>query len=272
MRKLFAKRTFAFLLALCAFSLSAAAQVTTTTVASGTNPSVLGASVAFTASVTPNTATGTVSFYDGSTLIGSAAVNAGAAVFTTAVLSPASHNVSAVYNGDASFNPSTSSTLTQTVNVRPTTLVMGALAPVLYGGSRNVSITVTDAGPAAQTCPAPPPAQNTLNTGRSGHTSTLLLSGQVLVVGGQNSGGTALASAELYDPATCSFTNLAAALSTARAGHTATRLSDGRVLIVGGTSTGAPAGALADAEIFDPATGAFTQLAGANQHLSVARS
>src|SRR5687767_7629126 len=46
-----------------------------------------------------------------------------------------------------------------------------------------------------------------------------------------------------------------ATLNVARRGHSATRLADGRVLIAGGENSG---GSLSDAEIFDPATGAFT--------------
>ncbi len=52
-------------------------------------------------------------------------------------------------------------------------------------------------------------------------------------------------------------------LSVARAGHTATLLADGRVLIAGGFSslaTGAESGFIDSAEIFDPATGAFTKV------------
>src|SRR5688572_32328860 len=46
-----------------------------------------------------------------------------------------------------------------------------------------------------------------------------------------------------------------ATLNVARRGHSATRLADGRVLIAGGENSG---GSLSDAEIFDPATGAFS--------------
>src|SRR6266853_426654 len=64
-----------------------------------------------------------------------------------------------------------------------------------------------------------------LNTARLWHTATLLLDGKVLVVGGFNN--VALASAELYDPAsgTWSFTG---SMNTARYMHTATLLPDGR--------------------------------------------
>jgi hypothetical protein len=86
------------------------------------------------------------------------------------------------------------------------------------------------------------------------HTATLLPDGKVLVAGG-GSGSSPLATAELYDPASRTFSSVGA-MKVARRGHTATLLVDGRVLIAGGFSaSGAP---LASAEIFDPAPTART--------------
>jgi hypothetical protein len=79
-------------------------------------------------------------------------------------------------------------------------------------------------------------ASNTLLTPRSGHTATLLYSGQVLVTGGTADGGGALASAELYNPATKSWSP-AGALSKPRTGHRALRLYSGTVMIFGDTDT-----------------------------------
>jgi hypothetical protein len=67
---------------------------------------------------------------------------------------------------------------------------------------------------------------------RSRHTATLLPSGKVLAAGGGRS-GSALQSAELYDPATGLWT-ATGDLGTARGGHTATLLPSGKVLVTGG--------------------------------------
>src|SRR2546425_2122413 len=96
---------------------------TTTTVASSLNPSTLGQSVTFTATVTANapgagTPSGTVTFFDGTTTLGTGMLSAGKATFTTSTLavSPPSHSITASYGGDGSFNVSTSTALTQVVN------------------------------------------------------------------------------------------------------------------------------------------------------------
>lgn len=93
-----------------------------------------------------------------------------------------------------------------------------------------------------------------LRTARHGHTGTLLPNGKVLIAGGA-SGSQFLASAELFDPASRTFTQIAN-MTTRRAGHTATLLRNGTVLIIGGAER--PDRNLASTEIFDPATGTFT--------------
>jgi hypothetical protein len=91
-----------------------------------------------------------------------------------------------------------------------------------------------------------------VNIGRSSHTSTTLLDGRVLIVGGFSHNNTQVeATAELYDPAggTATFTG---SMATGRVGHTATMLYGGKVLIAGGQD--AAGNSLSSAEIYDPAT------------------
>ena len=94
-----------------------------------------------------------------------------------------------------------------------------------------------------------------MQAARSRHTATLLPTGEVLLVGGANTTG-ALASAELFNPSTRTFTATSGAMSHARQNHAAALLPDGRVLIVGGSNP--TENQLASSEIFDPATGLFS--------------
>ncbi len=96
-----------------------------------------------------------------------------------------------------------------------------------------------------------------LSTGRAYHTETLLLDGRVLVTGGSN-GLQTYSSAEIYDPATRTW-SYTGSMSTRRLRHSAAMLPDGQVLISGGLNSSASV-ALATAEVYDPATGVFTLL------------
>lgn len=86
------------------------------------------------------------------------------------------------------------------------------------------------------------------------HTTTLLNTGKVLVIGWGN------ATAELYDQSTGTFA-ATGSMVQARVSHTATLLSSGKVLVAGGIG---PPGTtvLAEAELYDPATGSFRQTLG----------
>jgi N-acetylneuraminic acid mutarotase len=76
----------------------------------------------------------------------------------------------------------------------------------------------------------------------------------VLVAGGYNNSSGALASAELYDRATNTW-SAAASLTTGRFLHTATLLHSGQVLVAGGAWF---SGALASAELYDPVTNTWS--------------
>lgn len=100
-----------------------------------------------------------------------------------------------------------------------------------------------------------------LVSGREGHTATLLSNGLVLVVGGVGSGvGPSgqifLASAELYDPATSTW-SATGSLAVARAYHTATLLPNGQVLVSGGMNYAT--GYVASVELYDPVTGIWKE-------------
>jgi hypothetical protein len=98
---------------------------------------------------------------------------------------------------------------------------------------------------------------------RAGHTATLLADGRVLVAGGSGSPAetacqchASLGSAELYDPASGTWSETASMVD-ARAAFTATLLPDGRVLVASGIGFRSPPGSvdLASAELYDPGSG-----------------
>src|SRR5262249_54744430 len=63
--------------------------------------------------------TGTVTFTDGVTMLGSASLSGGQATFTTSSLAAGSHSIVAMYGGDASFTGNTSAAVTETVSQPP---------------------------------------------------------------------------------------------------------------------------------------------------------
>jgi N-acetylneuraminic acid mutarotase len=90
---------------------------------------------------------------------------------------------------------------------------------------------------------------------RLDHAAVLLDDGRILVAGGVDAAGTALNTAEVYDPATGHWT-LTGTMSAARAGFTMTVLPDGRVVAAGGYGS-SPSQALTSADLFDPTTGGW---------------
>jgi len=87
---------------------------TTTTMSTSGSSVTPGQSVTLTAqvaSVTTGTPTGSVSFYNGTALLGTVPMTAGAATMSTSALTPGSTNtLQAVYSGDINFTTSSSAT------------------------------------------------------------------------------------------------------------------------------------------------------------------
>jgi Galactose oxidase, central domain/Kelch motif len=109
-------------------------------------------------------------------------------------------------------------------------------------------------------------ATGSMEVARQDHTATLIegcgcpADGKVLITGGDDQTDTALASAELFDPTTGTFTPTGN-MTTPRESHTATLLTTGplagEVLVVGGYNAGHTS-TQASAELYDPVTGVFT--------------
>lgn len=123
-----------------------------TTVASSGSPSLAGVPVTFTATVTasPNTVPNgeQVTFYNGSTSLGTGTTLNGVATLTTSALPRGGHAITATYAGDNTLQPSTSSALDQVVDPNPTTTTLSSsLNPSVYPQSVTFSVAVTSAGP-----------------------------------------------------------------------------------------------------------------------------
>jgi hypothetical protein len=138
---------------------------TVTLMTSSLNPSVVGQAVTFTATVEttgaiPQTPTGSVSFYDGATLLQTVTLNTqGVATLTTSTLTAGVHSIEAVYSGSSAGKvPMDFSVylLLQTVlvslppengyllTVNPTAVSVGV------GGSVTLSVAITGVNPAGQ--------------------------------------------------------------------------------------------------------------------------
>jgi N-acetylneuraminic acid mutarotase len=98
-----------------------------------------------------------------------------------------------------------------------------------------------------------------MNASRWGHTATLLQNGKVLVAAGIVDFSAHLTnSAELYDPAAGTWT-LTGPLNYPRYSHTATLLPNGKVLVAGGGIANPIPNATSICELYDPATGTWTE-------------
>ncbi len=114
---------------------------TTTTLNSSLNPSYVGQSVTFTAAVSPSGASGTVTFYDGTTILGTGSLNSsGQVTFSTSTFAAGPHSITASYNGNTNFAASSSTALTQTVNKFSTSTAL-TLSPNTTAFGQPVTIT-----------------------------------------------------------------------------------------------------------------------------------
>jgi hypothetical protein len=129
--------------------------VTVTALTASVNPTVYGQVVTFTATVSSKTAgtiTGTVSFQEGTTVLGSGKVSGGKATLSITTLAVGSHSITSVYSGNTSYGPSTSALLKHTVNkAAATTKLTSSVNPSTVGESVTFKVTITTVAPGTGT-------------------------------------------------------------------------------------------------------------------------
>ncbi len=131
---------------------TAVSLISNSTLVAGTYDSLVGQSVTFTATVTSSAGgvnpTGTVTFFDGNTALGTPTLNgSGVATYTTSTLANGLHQITAVYNPPAGsqVQPSTSNVVSQDVQATSTIAVGSSLNPSTYGASVTFTATVMSA-------------------------------------------------------------------------------------------------------------------------------
>ncbi len=105
-----------------------------------------GTAITLNATVNPATASGTVTFYDGSLALGSNPLSSGSAAFPTASLVPGSHTLTATYSGSSMYAPSTSAAITVVVSaasIQPTSITLTASESSSFVGGPPYILTAT---------------------------------------------------------------------------------------------------------------------------------
>jgi len=116
---------------------------TTTALAASTTTPTVGASVTLTATVTPATATGAVTFYSGTTSLGTGTLSSGVATLATSFATAGSDSLTAVYAGSTTYATSTSSAVAVTVSQATKTATTTALAASTTTPTVGASVTLT---------------------------------------------------------------------------------------------------------------------------------
>ena len=159
--------------------------ITSAVVVSGTEPSVFGQPVTWTATVNAmapgaGTPSGTVTFSDGATVLGSNPLVAGQTTFSSATLSVGTHTITASYGGGPSFNSTTSPAITQTVGKASTATLVGSSGPTVFGQAVTFNATVSAVAPGAGV----PPGMVTFFDGTTSLGSAALAGGSASITTG----------------------------------------------------------------------------------------
>jgi hypothetical protein len=120
---------------------------------SSANPVFTSNPVTYTATLivpagAPAAPTGTATFYDGTTLLGSGVVTASVATFATTASATGIHSITAVYSGDTNYTTATSLILSEIIQDFTITLSAGASGTVTVplGGQADYPLVITPLG------------------------------------------------------------------------------------------------------------------------------
>jgi autotransporter-associated beta strand protein len=116
---------------------------TTTLVSSPVATGPYGTLVTFTATVSASGGppTGTVTFKDGATVLGTGTLSSGTATFATSTLAVANHSITATFGGDATFGSSVSAPAAHEVTAKPLTITGVTANDKIYDGNATAILT-----------------------------------------------------------------------------------------------------------------------------------
>ena len=121
----------------------------TTTLSASPTSVAVGATVTLTATVSPSAATGSVTFYNGSTTINTVTLSSGTATYATSFTSAGSQSLTATYSGDDTYDSSTSDAVTVTV-----TAAAASQPAAIASASRAEAAADSDAAKASRVATA----------------------------------------------------------------------------------------------------------------------
>jgi N-acetylneuraminic acid mutarotase len=140
-----------------AVSVNVLSASTSTLLTGSPNPAPFGTAVTFSATVSSpgGTPAGSISFFDGATLLGTSTLTSGVATYSTSILAVGSHNITATYPGTAEFDAGTSNVLVEQIADFAVSVLPGSRT--LYSGeAASFAVSVTSVSgfniPVALTC------------------------------------------------------------------------------------------------------------------------
>lgn len=129
----------------CGTDLTTSGTTTSTTTSLGVSATsvTVGTTVTLTALVAPSAATGSVTFYNGTTVLGSVTLSSGSATLTVSFATAQTASITAVYSGGGSYSGSSSSAITITVKAAATGTIATTTALSVSTTATTVGASVT---------------------------------------------------------------------------------------------------------------------------------